>query len=336
MAYPKIIPVKQPLNTQEKPSKNKEIIIAFIPFIGFRTIQFHNLKDDTPLAENDYPSGSFYVEHLEDREPSAIRLVTELLVKAIDSHAEIIVFPEYIMSKQMLEAIKAKLSELTPLELKLVFAGTTYELDEEKLRGNNVMHILNGRGIEIGKYYKSTPFNNEADKPHHATTISDDRTGEWPFSCIELLSDPGKECLLLDVEKWGRILPSVCRDFIDGDYTDQLVKTFCPSFVVIPAWSHSVSSFDSNMNSYANTIHTMSLLCNSCNAVNQRGEDDMPIASICMPRKVNRAMEARLEKQTRKADCRKTCEDCGGCIVFYHIDFSKQQPDFHVEMKKSK
>lgn len=326
---PTIVPVKLNREFKEAVSRKKELLIASIPFIGFRTILFHNLKDDDPLAETEYPSGSFYVEYSDRWEDEAVQLAIDLLEIAIGYGSNIVIFPEFIMSKRMRKAIKAELSKMNAPQLALVLVGTTYEFNNKKLCGNNVLYILNGKGSEIGKYYKYSPFNIEKEKAYHGTTILGCDKGSWPFLCNELLSDRGKECCLLDVEMWGRILPSVCRDFIDGDYTDRLIKIFRPSFAMIPAWSPSISSFDSYMTQYANTMHVATLLCNSCDAVKANSDEAMPIACFCMPQKRGNVMNAQLDKQFREPECQTSCRENGGCVFLYRVDYSKKLPTYY-------
>lgn len=56
----------------------------------------------------------------------------------------------------------------------------------------------------------------------------------------EILSDPGEECILIDIDGIGRVLPAICRDVIDGDFTLRLANLFMPSFLMVPAWSRAI------------------------------------------------------------------------------------------------
>ena len=324
---PRIIPVVR--HPVEGKGEKEELIIASIPFIGFRTILFQNLSDRDPLALNKKPSGSFYVDYSEELDNIAIPIVLKLLERAIDEQANIIILPEYIMSKKMIARIKTRLLQKNTSQLVLIFAGTTYEFDKTKKTGNNVLYILNGRGTQIGKYYKYSPFNTRKELQYHGTDNPHKSTNEEPFDpfdAIELLSDRGKECVILDVESWGRILPSICRDSIDGEYTDSLVRMFHPSFVMIPAWSTSMSSFDSCMKDNANRFHAATVLCNCCNAVESVAGTEVAVTSICMPKKKRSAMNSSVKKQFREPMCQSKCEYRGGCVIIYRINYEKTQP----------
>lgn len=334
---PKITPVFLDDHCKQVLNERKKVKIASVPYIGFDTFSFHELAKIDPCASGEMPDGPFYIDY--DREEGNVERVIALLQSAINGSANIIVFPEFIMSPKMFNEIKnylKKLGSAQKSDLFLVLAGTSYEWKSSK--GNNILHILNTNGVEIGSYYKHSPFLIQAEERIHGAlfhppTSSDSQAQpeqetkthkqrRYLENC-EILSNPGKECTLIDVDVVGRILPAICRDVIDGR-TESLANFFVPSFLMVPAWSQSITSFDTRFLTLANTIHTVSLLCNCCNAV--KGTDKKVTGKIAVPQKRGTRMDALLQEITRDKDCTHSCQNHGGCVVQVEISFAKSNP----------
>ena len=326
---PKIIPVQPSDACREAIDVNKRIIIASIPYIGFSTFNFREFNK-LKAYKRDTLTGPFYVEYPREQEDNNIQRVTALLDLAIQHDANIIVFPEFIMSNLMKCSIQQYLSSMgnKTKQLLFVIAGTCYHWDGATV-GDNIMHIFNARGIELGCYYKYSPFLIQREEKYHGVYFHEEQVHDslqrrkYCENC-EILTNPGKECLLLDIDGIGRVLPAICRDIIDGEYTTLLANTFMPSLIMTPAWSHSVNSFSARFSSLADTIHTASLLCNCCNAVG--GRKEVTIGQFWMPKKCGTHMKADLLKITREAKCLEKCRKRGGCINFIELSFSQNQP----------
>lgn len=316
---PRIVPVFMEESVKQQVMSNHKLRIASIPFIGNKTFDFCEVNNNESCSG--VPNGAFYIKYNEHQESKHIRAVIRLLDEAIKKEAHIIVFPEYIMSLGMLDAIRKHLRKrsIDVNHLSLVFAGTNYAYDSNG-KGNNILHIFNGNGREIGKYYKHSPFLTRCGEYVHGVRYdSVDVSGiDRYFRNNEVISNPGKECTIIDLSGVGRILPSICRDAIDGDYTDELAKLFMPSLLLIPAWSASVTSFNSRLSVLAETIHTSSLLCNCCNAVDE--EKDI-IGKFVYPRKQKSEMIAEAISLNRECGLKKDCIDEGGCMHIIDLDF---------------
>lgn len=340
---PKILPIL--LNDKHKKAvkSSKQLQIASIPYTGFDTFLFHELNKDAASKPGRTLNGPFYVEYVEAWEESNRRYVTNLLEMAVRQGANIVIFPEFIMSTATKEAVKDCLRNIeysSKQRLLLVLAGTCYHWDGTE-RGNNILHILNADGIEIGCYYKYSPFLQQAEERVHGADLlltkksvgkelgegkETNQLRQYLKNC-EILSDPGKECVLLDVEGVGRILPAICRDVIDGVFTEQLSKLFMPSLLMVPAWSPSVESFRPHFEQLANTIHTASFLCNCCNAVKaEENEVEKAIGKFFVPAKIGAKMGARALSVNRTPECAALCQKCGGCVFQIILDFSTNQP----------
>lgn len=340
-SIPRIIPVLLDNRYKQEVKNRKQLRIVSIPYIGFDTFYFHALNQKSPCKPKEVPNGPFYVEYASEWEEMNSRYVTQLLKKAICQGANIIVFPEFIMSAETKNAVENCLRQLDlscKQQLLFIMAGTHYCWDGTG-RGNNILHILNANGNEIGRYYKYSPFLQRAEeqihgaRPHPVNVAANEekkneavapQQHRYLESC-EILSDPGKECVLLDVEGVGRVLPAICRDVIDGIYTKHLAQQFMPSMLMVPAWSTSVESFRPHFEELANTIHTASLLCNCCNAVREKGEQTM-IGAFFTPAKEGSRMNPHLLPLNRTRECTSQCREQGGCIFRLVLDFHDSHP----------
>ena len=255
---------------------------------------------------------SLRVDYFAIQQEAEANQICQCVVKAIEEGAHIIILPEYIASPKISEKIKCSLREMNRRmqgkeNLLLVFAGSTWTEED-----NNVMQILDARGMVLGEYYKYSAF----------TQRSSDGHG---FTVHEALSCPGKCCDVVGVEGIGLILPAICRDVIDGEYTEELVKMLLPVLVAIAAWSPSVASFKPRLEELANKYFASAVLCNACSAVDTEKEN-IGLASIVTKKKTIVGCDKVVIK-------REQCIGrCGAvpCIYFLEYDFgyenSKKRP----------
>lgn len=338
---PRIVPVFMTDSDKQQFKLDHRLRIASIPFIGDRTFDFYEVKNNKPCEGA--PDGAFYVRYNECKESKCIQAMIQLLDKAIENKTHIVVFPEYVMSPGMLDAIRKYLREKyfgtkqPGNQLLLVLAGTNYVYDDSGT-GNNIMHILVGDGHEIGRYYKYSPFLTQCRETVHGGIYGEtvDYDKRRYLHNLEIISNQGGECTLIDLNGVGRILPSICRDVIDGNYTDTLAKLFAPSLLLIPAWSASTTSFNSRLSVLAETIHTTSLLCNCCNAVDEKKHT---IGKFVYPTKQDSEMVARIMPLNRECSYKKECINVGGCMHLVDLDFggselNVSQKNILVDMSK--
>ena len=333
-----VVPRIVQVHLEEVPGDLKKIRIAIIPFISFDTFRFHEKNSKDPVKpQTKEVKGAFYVDYTDSDENDIndkenAKRVVDLLNEAIGGNANVVIFPEFVMSPLMRREIEECLGRLDKNQksnLWLVFAGTTYEYDNKTGKGNNILYMLSNGGKELGKYYKYAPFVIDEDDSGKSR-----ERGYIGISCNEILSDRGKEIVLLDVPKIGRILPAVCRDAIEPNYTRIIADVFHPSLQVIPAWSKSVASFDSGMEYAANTQHTASVLCNCCNAVDYgKKKKRAAIVKVCIPemdesRMVSTTNSLRLRTDGCLGECQKGKR---GCVYYADIDISETQPKCNGE-----
>lgn len=243
------------------------------------------------------------------KQEQSVRRAVCALEKALKEGCNIILFPEYVMSPEVYNGIRQCLHENmrkngivdNPY---LVFAGSTWTDDD-----NNVMKVLDSSGKELGEYYKYSPY------------IEKDSTGHR-FKTYEALKNPGKKCDVFAVEGVGVILPAICRDVIDANYTEAIVKSLWPLIVMISAWSPSVASFEERQRDFANKYFTSSVLANACGSVKK---------DVC---KIGNGSIVHKEKTIAGVEIKPVCrENCdGGCstesclfVVDYDFFYSDEE-----------
>lgn len=230
--------------------------------------------------------------------------VCQCISTAIEQGAHIIILPEYTVSPEISEKIKECLEKVhrekwREIELLLVFAGSTWTKDD-----NNVMQIFDTMGNIVGEYYKYSPFTK--------------RDGESQgFSSYEAIANPGKICNLVAIEQIGIILPAICRDVIDGEYTEEIAKMLLPTLVAIAAWSPSVASFEPRLAELANKYFSNAVLCNACSAI-KREKEIIGSASIVSKKE---SIAGNMIGELKRENC---VEVCGSkpCIYFLEYDFT--------------
>lgn len=151
----------------------------------------------------------------------------------------------------------------TTSELLLVVAGSQWctEIDcDKRVHTNNVSYVYWYTGQCLGRTYKSSGY---------ASYATGDSISGSVRNYTERLSDPGKEILILDIEKVGRFAFPICRDVCDDDQslTKTIIDVFRPDFLFVPAWSASIfGGFESKFMNYASR-GTISVLCNCCEPI---------------------------------------------------------------------
>lgn len=284
--------------------REQTVRIALIP--GRRPRQFS-------FDEKKTPGSTFCVVYPEGQEKE-MELYCRRIRQAVKAGAHFVFFSEYSISPQMLEQIKTWLCDehgkawLKESSLLAVFAGTTWEEDAETEGHNNVMHVLNWRGTEVGTYNKYSPF-----------TKMPTADAEDTYEMCEHLTNPGERICLFDMEGMGRIVPAVCRDVIDDVLPRRLVEQFNPFLMMVTAYSSSVAMFKRTLESYASEFYVSSVLCNSCDAVRRVSNGDLDLCVV--PEKVKTAMRAHIKviRQCRRLN--EVCED--SCCILLKLDFSK-------------
>ncbi len=278
----------------------KKLNIAVIPFGNEDMLRF-------PVDEG----ALFHVEYTKWHQRNAIPRAIKLLDEAIDQKANIILFPEFVCSRETQEAMGEhlrKVHESHPdrvSSLLFVVAGSGWTKDND-----NVCKIFSYSGQFIGNQYKICQF---CDWRHEGKAM------------MENLRHPGKETTMIAIDGLGKVLIGICRDISNREYTRDLARFFAPQLLLVPAWSKSVQNGfrQQFMEITAENHVSCSVLCNCCEALCKREKaGDCDCAGIaCAPYKEKTVVIGKVQEIQRKCRCRRTKCRKGGCVIMIHMDF---------------
>jgi len=285
-------------NLIDRQKIDKNLRIAITPYSN--NIYF-NLK-------NDYGS-SVYFEYSIENEDIWFNRTKNFIDRALDNHSNIIMLPEYSVSPYSLQKIQEYITNLRKekdirlKDLIMIWAGTTWTKEN-----NNVLNVISPKGDIIGRYFKYSSFTKKNSTNNH----------EGYYDIVELLTDPGGECTIFDIDKIGRFLPSICRDTIDDQYTNLLTKNFSPNFILVPAWSPSISEFERHFMMYGTFNHITSILCNSCSAIKNQSDS---IGFMMYPSMNKSKIMCTKTIFPGSLDCRHPCEE-DACMLMLTANYS--------------
>lgn len=123
--------------------------------------------------------------------------------------------------------------------------------------------------------------------------------------------------MILWLWKMGAFLPAICRDVIDGEYTEELARLLIPFMIIISAWSPSVKSFEERQRKLANEYFISSVLANACVAVRK---ETSRIGNAGIVHKNDTVAGIHFEDICRE-DYRNACETCI-CAYIIECDFT--------------
>lgn len=261
------------------------------------------------------------IEYKEGMQKKVSHCLWNKMKTAIRQGAEFIVFPEFCVSEEILTYIMRELAAWKKTretsDLVAVFLGTTW------IRGNdNVLYILDAWGRRIGIHYKNTLYRKK------------NKEGKG-YEIAEGIANPGYCTSLLWIDEIGYVLPAICRDVIDSEYTRCLVKKFKPAFLMVPAWSGSGSSFIQPLEEYAADYYINSVLCNGCGAL--KGNADI-VGGSAIPGKRGTVPRGNFKAIKKPVGQKGSCiENCGEyCGYMLEMDFTPENisPAKRVHRKK--
>lgn len=221
--------------------------IAIAPFIGQKVTEF-------PMVTG---TAKFIPHHSDEYAKEGIRSVIRIMEKALEKGCNIIIFPEYMIEAEMVQAIRDFLDSKTFKELLFVAAGTRWTSENA-----NELLILDRHGEIIGRYHKYAPFS-------EYRKIG--KTGQL-MRLTENLQNPGDEISLIDIKDIGRFAFAICRDVCvakgeSNALISSVINCLQPNFLIVPAWSGSIESgFNDQFRAFGEE-RTVSILCNCCEPI---------------------------------------------------------------------
>ena len=311
---PRIVNVIPP-KSASMPSEKNPLRIGMAAFSGKEVIDAKG--PDSPAETTPAGGATFRIEYSPGYDSRYADGVAKAVDDALSNKCHILVFPELMITPGLRQVIKAKLSKATAPSLFLIVAGSAWEND------NNVCHLLDGFGNDIGVYYKYSRFETGASYSRPDRRL-----------LVEGLATPGKRCTLVNVQGFGLVLPSICKDLVSEDErTVQLARAFRPILVCCPAYSGSIDhAFEQPTGSIVERSLAMVCISNCCGARKLRdgGEEEERFSAIAAPGyKVyadgsnSETHQARIEKKEawKTRACLASCQNNGSCLFVAQIDY---------------
>ncbi len=269
--------------------KSKKLIVGISPFCN-------KANFTTPTVEANYKRVLYNSD-----QTAHCEYAKRILDNASEAKCDILVFPEYSASPEVLKTIQEKLNSLfrtknhTPF---LTFAGSQWTPSDE-----NIQSVFNHTGSLLGKYSKYSNFRSEEDN--------------------EYLKKPGANCTFFGIEGIGVFLPSICRDIIDRDYTRDLSGVIFPLMVINSAFSASVNHTTEPCYNIGYELLANSVFCNSCSAI--KSEETKYIGHCHIITKEDSIPYPYPGKVMRDSHCER-CEH--GCLYIAEFFFGKYKKTY--------
>lgn len=267
--------------------------------------------------------GEFFgIEYMEAHRKTGIGKALRLLESAIENKANIVVFPEYVCSPEIQEAISTYLTDTNSKDpnkinqLLLVIAGSGWTKDN-----NNICKIYSYSGKLLGEYYKHAPFTDEVE------ALMSDGQKRASYALVEGLHNPGKESVVVQIPTIGSVMVAICRDISERGLSERMARIFRTDFLMVPAYSKSIHhGFLNQLKNITETnINTCSVVCNCCDGIeDKKWHATREVGMVIMPCKSESLVEGKEHIiSVRKSEWER-CNACDGCIFRLIISFQAQ------------
>ena len=184
--------------------------IAATPLRLERNFQVHlSDKDKIQYFNIAYENPSFEADN---------ELIWEKIWTAAENESDIVVFPELLGNVEMTDYVAGKIRALSSAEADKIPSLIILPSYWEKNR--NVVTIMDKFGNVICKQNKQNPFRKEFDGVGYLEQISSNLVVN-----------------ILHYEGIGRIAIMVCRDFLETEYMQQLMRCFKLTLIIVPSFS---------------------------------------------------------------------------------------------------
>ncbi|MBU3146526.1 hypothetical protein KPL47_22810 [Clostridium estertheticum] len=218
--------------------------IAIVPFIN---------GQDYLILDKEKEKQGFYVNGVNFENEYKEKLLT-IIKELNEKEVNIVVFPEMVMTKLMIDELKKFLKENKNSFL-IIAAGTVWE------NGVNYCKLIIGDGNEIIKQEKCNPFHSQ--------------NGWEKLGTIELLNLDKRIINIIDIPNFGRCGVAICVDYITEHY-QKILKDMNTGIIFSPTYTPSIERFEDfskNFTSY-NTATLMSNACCMRNLAAKKNDDN--------------------------------------------------------------
>ena len=218
-----------------KDMSNSAIRVAIVPFWKAKWFRTH-LKEDTK---------TFSISYREYKKGIINQAYKELIAKAEENAADIIIFPELAMNNLTESIIKAEFINAPKAfeHLKLCLLGSGWE------NRSNISVMMSSSGTVLAKQRKNVPYY------HH---IKDGIYYREDISC-------SKSMTLIDIESFGRIAYCICADINESEI-QSLIELMEVDFVFVSSYTKNTEKMFQSAVKDASLCGISTILCNARSA----------------------------------------------------------------------
>jgi predicted amidohydrolase len=220
-----------------------------------------------------FTTNTFYIDGIfPDVEDVLFKRIKTALERCREAGVDIAIFPEMLMTQNILMKIKALIYEeqckfdtedgrgRTQHFPTLIVMGTIWESADR----SNVSVILSSHGDVHIEQHKQTPF---FWSRANELVAQDEPEKEYEKYYIEGLSLNNRNIHIIDIEDVGRFFTLICLDVLNPRIMT-LLKKLRADFVLVPSFSSS-KEITNELNSLTAGYWSTTMLCNACSALNK-------------------------------------------------------------------
>lgn len=264
----------------------QKLNVAFVP------VTYKNLED---ILHIEFRKSAFIIKGMKTAYTKQFRRqYTNLLRQLIKDDIDIAVFPEMLLTEELLEILTDVIRKYNNGKIKLLLPGTIWK-DRE-----NICPVIAFNGDILFYQKKQIPFDYE------------DKKGDKYFEDLSLKDNTQH---ILDIDGLGRCFIHICKDMMPQNIANMRMKygaeiSFCSSFSRSLEVGH-VAEIE------AGSIGCTAFICNSCAAKIEGKKDELTkghnIGAIYLPAKKG-------SSNTSDTLCYKVDNDCNNCAesICYH------------------
>ena len=287
--------------------KNKsKLKLAISPVTKERTVEFskpYERKNEKTNARQKL----FRVEEVVNEDYITEKVLNNIL-KAGEDQADILVFPEMLGTRQMLEKIKKSLlGREREIPFLIVFPSIWEKTDNDERNQNQSCVCLQGEELFQQRKYADFKY------PSNGAYIYED---------INRKRDEEKVIHILHIEDIGRICVIICYDYLEEENREGIVRNLHPTLICSPSFS--TGSFDFRILAQHNFSRNCNWIwCNTCSALHatdEKKKENFDIIGLItkLSKHCNLSDESTFQevyKGTNK--CQKA--SCDNCIYYAEI-----------------
>lgn len=205
-------------------------------------------------------------------------------LKAIDSHPDLVIFPEMSLTKESIAAGQEILSQACLSSHVLIVAGSVWK---DK---SNRSFVLDHLGKVVLSQSKFTRFRYEPGQPK-----------DFYIEGIAFDDRPPTLISILEVKGLGRVAVFICKDALERAVIDNITSCLYLDLMIVIAYSPSFE-IERDLDSIAKECHTTVCLVNACFGKKQQAKVFVPAKKL-----KRSAVKEKDFGPCEKRDCAKSC-----------------------------